>query len=72
MCDYEIITILFFLFSSKLLLHVVQNTVSRGLNNWTRVIWCPFMPDEDYEADGIDNAKMLVFLNGSKVSTNIP
>ena len=37
---------------------------------WTRVIWCPYMPDEEADADGIDNAKMLVLLHGTRVSIN--
>ncbi|XP_005096324.1 enhancer of mRNA-decapping protein 4 [Aplysia californica] len=53
---------------SKLLLHVERESfdLESSFRSWARVIWCPFMPDQDYEDDGVDASKMLVLLHGSR------
>ncbi|CAL1539397.1 unnamed protein product [Lymnaea stagnalis] len=54
--------------SSNLILHIEKETydIESSFRSMTRVIWCPYMPEDDADTEGVDPAKMLVFLHGTQ------
>lgn len=51
-------------YSCTLMVHIVQKDAQLSTNNIHRVVWCPFLPDEDDCDD--DNSTLLVLTHGSK------
>ncbi|KAH9491659.1 enhancer of mRNA decapping 4, partial [Bulinus truncatus] len=49
---------------SNLILHITGNEPS--FRSLIRVIWCPYMPEDDAEHENLDPAKMLVFIHGTQ------
>ncbi|XP_059139589.1 enhancer of mRNA-decapping protein 4-like [Physella acuta] len=54
--------------SHTLILHVEKEIygIESKYRLLTRVIWCPYMPEDEADTDSIDPAKMLVFLHGTE------
>uniref|UniRef100_A0A2C9M9M7 Uncharacterized protein n=2 Tax=Biomphalaria glabrata TaxID=6526 RepID=A0A2C9M9M7_BIOGL len=49
---------------SNLILHI--NGHESSYRSLIRVIWCPYMPEDDAEHESLDPAKMLVYLHGTQ------
>ncbi|GFO25360.1 enhancer of mRNA-decapping protein 4 [Plakobranchus ocellatus] len=45
-----------------------KSKIESQFRNLTRVIWCPYIPEDVTENNDIDPAKMLVLLHGTRVS----
>ncbi|GFS16803.1 enhancer of mRNA-decapping protein 4 [Elysia marginata] len=53
---------------TNLVLHIEKEKASTGADfrNLTRVIWCPYIPEDDVDSGAADPAKMLVLLHGTQ------
>ena len=52
------------------MLHVEKErtSIDTEFRNLTRVIWCPYIPEDEAEGNAADPAKMLVLLHGTQVN----